>query len=66
MDGKRKCVRRRLRRACEPNRLEEQVWTLAYEQIWPLVRKVLRNHKPAVLNEPAQQLAESAGIARRA
>jgi hypothetical protein len=66
MDGKRRGVRRSLRRACEPNRLEEQVWTLAYEQIWPLVRKVLRNDKPVVLEEPAQRLAETAGIARRA
>jgi hypothetical protein len=66
MDGKRGGVRRRLRRASEPNRLEDQVWALAYEQIWPLVRKVLRNHKPAVLDEPAQRLAETAGTARRA
>ena len=66
MDGGRSGARRRLRRACEPNRLEEQVWTAAYEQIWPLVRKVLSNHKPAVLvDEPAERLAETAG-ARRA
>ena len=66
MDGKLGGVRRRLRRASEPSRLEDQVWTLAYEQIWPLVRKVLKNHKPAALDEPAPRLADSAGIARRA
>jgi hypothetical protein len=66
MDGKPGGVRRKLRRASEPNRLEDQVWTLAYEQIWPLVRKVLRSHEPAVLDEPGQRLAETAGLARRA
>lgn len=66
MEGKRSGGRRKLRRVSEPNRLEDQVWALAYEQIWPLVRKVLRNHKPAALDEPVQGLAEATGVARRA
>jgi predicted kinase len=66
MDGKRGGVRRRLCRVSEPTRLEEEVLALAYEGIWPLVRKALENGKPAVLDEVAQRLARPAGIARRA
>lgn len=66
MDGKRGGVRRSLCRVAEPTRLEEEVIALAYEEIWPLVRKALESGKPAVLDEVVQRLARPAGIARRA
>ena len=64
MEGKRRAPQRVLSRACEANRLEEQVWILAYEQIWPLVRQAVKR-KPAELEEPPG-LARPAAKARRA
>ena len=36
----RRCVQRRYER----NRLEDQFWTMAYEEIWPVVRRSLQRH----------------------
>jgi hypothetical protein len=42
MDGS-QCVKgRRISRSCEKSRLEEEVWALAYEQVWPLLRRALK------------------------
>ncbi len=43
MEGKIVYRRRTLARRFESNRLEEQVWALAYEQVWPLLRKALKS-----------------------
>ena len=46
MDGSRK--RRKLRESCprrkfESNRLEEAVWAMAYEEVWPIVRRAVHS-----------------------
>jgi len=35
MEGKRRPVKRTLRRVHVVSRLEEDLWTLVYEQLWP-------------------------------
>ncbi len=48
----------------ETNRLEDQLWTIAYEQVWPVIRR--RCQRPT---EPGQQCRETRtthAIARRA
>ena len=46
MEVKQDLGRRRLSRRSEPNRLEDEVWALAYEEIWPLFGKVVRKRNP--------------------
>jgi len=46
MDGGQNCDGRSVSRLYESNRLEEQVWTLAYEEVWPLFCRVLNRNKP--------------------
>ena len=65
MDGKRGKLGRTLCRTCEPNRLEEELWATAYEQVWPLIKKVLQYHQPAAEDESVVEL-ECRRIARRA
>ena len=53
----------KLRRCYECNRLEDQLWNAAYQQIWPLVRRRLieqrdahkrgEHHQPATLAKGA-------------
>lgn len=48
MADTRKTKDRCLRSCQEVSRLEEQLWSMAYEQIWPVVRKrQLRRQQPA-------------------
>jgi hypothetical protein len=42
MDEKAVAGGRGIIRKFEVNRLEEEVWALAYEEIWPVARRVLR------------------------
>ena len=56
MDGN-QCVKgRRLSRRCERSRLEEEVWALAYQQVWPLLRRGL-NASEHQRSADAQQAA---------
>ena len=41
MEDNRKRRDRPLQRCCQCHRLEEQLWTAAYEEIWPVVRRRL-------------------------
>lgn len=41
MEGKQRTGERRLKHCCQCNRLEDEVWAMAYEQIWPLVKRPL-------------------------
>lgn len=49
MEGKWKRSGRAMRRDYECNRLEEQVWTRAFEEIWPLIRRNW-HRQPAACN----------------
>jgi hypothetical protein len=43
MEDDGKVNQRRMMRCYECNRLEDEVWALAYEQVWPVVRKSLKD-----------------------
>ncbi len=42
MEGQGKSRDRRLKRCYQGNRLENQLWVMAYETAWPLIRPVVR------------------------
>lgn len=45
-----------VKRCYECNRLEEQLWNMAYEHIWPLVRRQLgRRQSPPIDAPPSQR-----------
>ena len=60
MDGPRKSRRLRITRCHETNRLEDQVWALAYEQIWPVIRQALEGKRAHLETEPEQAANEAA------
>jgi hypothetical protein len=39
MAGERKALDRALQRSYELHRLEEELWSLAYQHVWPAIRK---------------------------
>jgi hypothetical protein len=39
MVGERKALDRALQRSYERHRLEEELWSLAYRQVWPTIRQ---------------------------
>jgi hypothetical protein len=41
MEDKYKSGGRRLQRCYQCNRFEEELWALAYGEVWPLIRKAL-------------------------
>jgi len=42
MEDNRRAPERTFQRRFETNRLEEQLWSMAYEQIWPVLRRSLK------------------------
>lgn len=65
MDGKRNSSLQSVTRKYEPHRLEEQVWAMAYEQIWPVLRRGLKPSKTAEGASEPRSL-ETFATARRA
>jgi hypothetical protein len=66
MDGKKRLLGRRIERRFEGSRLEDQVWALAYEEIWPVLRKIVNHLRPAPQNKSHKRARGAATIARRA
>lgn len=62
MEGKRQ---RRVTRCYQANRIEDQLWALAYEQIWPLLRRRLNPHRAAPTGSD-RSVRELVTTARRA
>jgi len=65
MEGKRRVRVLAVGRRYEPNRLEEEIWALAYEQVWPIHRKrldgcVRRAEEEGQAGDRAVALARSA------
>jgi hypothetical protein len=67
MEGGRHVEGRHLSRRYESNRLEDQVLALAYEEVWPLVRKAWscscsspQHELPAAVPNAGPELARSA------
>jgi hypothetical protein len=65
MDGKRNSSLQSVTRKYEPHRLEEQVWAMAYEQIWPVLRRGLKRSRTAESASEPRSL-ETFATARRA
>jgi hypothetical protein len=64
MEGNRTTAARTLTRRFESNRLEERLWSLAYEHIWPVVR---RSWKRSVQERVCQSGSDAKPeVARRA
>lgn len=63
MEDNRK-ARRSLRRQFECNRLEEELWAAAFEHVWPLVRRSLK--QPVGLPPRRQRAGTANYVARRA
>lgn len=55
MDGDKLGREQALTRCFAGHRLEEQFWTAAYEQLWPVLRATLQRSRPA--KEPAPRPA---------
>jgi hypothetical protein len=66
MEGGQKGMRRNLKRFYEGNRLEEEIWALAYERVWPLIRRSPYKRRPNSQTEPCPSLSSSISAARRA
>ena len=49
MEGDRRTKDRSLQRCYEGTRIEDELWVLGYERLWPLIRRPLtRRHEPPV------------------
>lgn len=66
MEGRRNSGLRTVTRRYEPHRLEEQVWAMAYEHIWPVFRRVLKSPQPASRIESVQKAIEPSATVRSA
>lgn len=66
MDGKGNSKERTLERRYEVDRLEEQVWSLAYEQVCPVIRRALARRRSASKEVSQVAAREMAAVARRA
>jgi hypothetical protein len=66
MERRGKFCGRRIVRRYEATRLEEQVWALAFEQVWPLLRKAWSQSRPVSPAESRAPATTSAPIARSA
>jgi len=64
MDGKQSSKTRRVRRSGEANRLEDEVLAAAYEQIWPVLLKVL-NETSSSSHKKLQAAPDAAAIVAR-
>jgi len=65
MEDNRNTREQSLRRCYECNRLEEQLWNAAYEQIWPVIRRSWQ--RPTAQNQPRRSGgAAPVPMARRA
>ena len=66
MDEKTVAGVRRIIRKFEANRLEEEAWALAYEEIWPVARRVLSGGQEQLPDEVQRTAIVSQDMARSA
>jgi hypothetical protein len=64
MEDNRQGSERALERSFETNRSEEQLWAMAYQQVWPVIRR--RCRRQAELGQQRAQTGAGQPIARRA
>jgi len=63
MEGKRNARMLAVSRRYEPNRLEDAVWAIAYEQVWPILRR--RIDRLRLADEQQTAVARSAATLAR-
>ena len=61
MEGDRKNQVRSMRRCFESSRVEEEVWSLAYERLWPMIRARLGDRGNHVARRSASPVALAKG-----
>lgn len=66
MEGSQSVNGRRISRRCEKHRLEEEVWALAYEQVWPLLRRALDRSETEPKATAQEAAVASTNLARSA
>jgi hypothetical protein len=66
MDGKRVSLGRGIGRRFEGSRVEDQVWALAYEQVWPVLRSIVNKIRSVPQHKAHAGARGKASIARRA
>ena len=66
MEGSAKRGQRPVRCRFEPHRLDEELLALAYERLWPQLRRVVPESRNAVGLVAPMPIAEMAEVARRA
>jgi hypothetical protein len=65
MEGsRRKCVRRRIVRLHETSRLEDELWALVYDRIWPSVPRMGKQSRVAPPSKPGVSEPDSFPIAK--
>lgn len=62
MEGERRNQERPLQRCYECSRVEEELWTQAYERVWPLARRRIeaQQHVERAACEPSAAMAKGA------
>jgi hypothetical protein len=66
MEGDGKAKQRKLTRCYQCSRLEEEIWTTAFEQIWPVIRRALAQHRDDEPRFAGRQTESTTIVARRA
>ena len=66
MEGKGECQHRRVRRCFEMHRLEEELWALAYEHLWPQLRRAVPKDRGVTEGSSRTPIQKTTNIARRA
>lgn len=66
MDGKPESGGRSVTRRFEGSRIEDEIWAVAFGQIWPLLREAMQRVPPTPLKEPQKASRGKAISARRA
>lgn len=65
MEGRTESEDRRLKRCYQCNRLEDQLWAMAYEHVCPVVRRAW-GQQQGELNLFGRETSSVSGLARRA
>jgi len=66
MEGKAKARDRRLKRCYQCNRLEDQLWAMAYEHVWPVVRRAWAQKQREQNPFGREETTSASSLARRA
>jgi hypothetical protein len=66
MGDERKAQDRALQRSYEGHRLEEQLWSLAYQEVWRTIRKRAKANDAKTKRRPGERSRLIPEIARRA